>query len=97
MPSDLLQIASQFTEDCIATGVSPCERLECTTVIQPGEKHFYVAPHGRPDRPGKHICEPCMVYYMKKPSTTARVISTVKTTATGSDGNLVFLNNSDGR
>jgi hypothetical protein len=79
MSSNLLQISSQFTEDCIATSASPCERLECTTVIQPGEKRFYVAPHGRPDKPGKHICEPCMVYYLNKLSTTARVVPTVQT------------------
>jgi hypothetical protein len=91
MSSNLLQISSQFTEDFIATSASPCERLECTTIIQPGEKRFYVAPHGRPDKPGKHICEPCMVYYLKKPSTTARVVPTVQAAVVGSDGNLLFL------
>jgi len=91
MSSDLLQISSQFTEDCIATRASPCERLGCNTVIQPGEKRFYVAPHGRPDKPGKHICEPCMAHYLKKPSTTARVIPTGQVTAIRSDGSLLFL------
>lgn len=91
--SNILQISSQFTEDCIATSASPCERNECTIVIQPGEKRFYVAPYGRPDKPGKHICEPCMVYYLNKPSTTARVVPTVQVAAVGSDGNrdILFL------
>ena len=91
MSSNLLQISSHFTEDCVATSASSCERLECTTVIQPGEKRFYVAPHGRPDKPGKHICEPCMVYYLNKPSTTACVVPTVQVAVVGSHGNALFL------
>jgi len=71
MASNLLQITSQFTEDCIATIASPCQR--CSDIIQPGKKRFYVAPHDQPDKPGRYICERCMDHYLKKPSTTARI------------------------
>ncbi len=71
MASNLLQITSQFTEDCIATIASPCQR--CSNIIQPGKKRFYVAPQDQPDKPGRYICERCMDHYLKKPSTTARI------------------------
>ena len=87
MSSNALQISSQFTEDCVATAASLCEHVECTTIIQPGEKCFYVAPHSRPDKPRKNICKPCMIYYLNKLSITAHVILTATVS-----GNVWVLN-----
>lgn len=76
MSSDILQITTQFTEHSIANVASPCERTVCTTIIQPGEKRFYLAPEGMPNAPGRHVCQPCLQYYLRKHSTTARVVPT---------------------
>lgn len=83
MASNLLQITSQFTEDCIAITASPCQR--CSIIIQPGEKRFYVAPHDQPDKPGRYICGKCMDHYLRKSSTTARI-----GTGTTMSGNFLY-------
>lgn len=75
IPSNILQIASQFTDNSVATTASECQRDICKTIIQPGEARFYVADHGNPDRPGRYICGPCMQHYMTKLATTARIQS----------------------
>lgn len=76
MSSGLLQITAEFTEHSIANVASECERPSCSTIIHPGEKHFYLAPDAKPNSPGRHVCEPCFQYYLKKRSTTARVVPT---------------------
>lgn len=67
-----MEISSQFTEDAIASVATPCER--CSKIIQIGQKRLYVAPQGRPDKPGKYVCEQCMAHYLEKVSTTARAV-----------------------
>ncbi|KDR77553.1 hypothetical protein GALMADRAFT_138644 [Galerina marginata CBS 339.88] len=76
MSLDHLHITTQFTEDCIATQASVCERPACSKPIQAGQQHFYFGPDENSNRPGRYICEPCMSYYLKKPSTTACVVPT---------------------
>ena len=76
MSSGLLQITAEFTEHSIANVASECERSSCSTVIQPGQKRFYLAPEGKPNLSGRHVCEPCFQHYLKKRSTTARVVPT---------------------
>ena len=72
--SGILQITAEFTEHSIANVPSECGRLSCTTIIQPGEKHFYLAPDAKPNSPGRYVCEPCFKHYLGKCSTTARVV-----------------------
>lgn len=76
MSSGLLQITAEFTEHSIANVASKCERLSCATIILPGEKRFYLAQDGRPNSPGRYVCEPCFQHYLEKRSTTARVVPT---------------------
>lgn len=82
MSSDVLQITTQFTEHSIANVASPCECPICTTIIQPGEERFYLAPEGMPNAPGRHVCQPCMQHYLKKHSTSARVVPTAVNSST---------------
>ena len=72
----LLQITAEFTEHSIANVASKCDRPSCTTIIQPGEKRFYLAPDAKPNSPGRYVCEPCFQHYLGKRSTTARVVPT---------------------
>ena len=88
MDSNILQIASQYTEDSVASKESPCERPSCNTVIQPGEPRLYVAGQGRSDQPGRYVCGPCMKHYLNKASTTARIQAPLVTPASGT----YFLN-----
>ena len=76
MSSGLLQITAEFTEHLIANVASECGRLTCATIIQPGEKHFYLAPDAnlKPNSPGRYVCEPCFQHYLRKRSTMARVV-----------------------
>ena len=62
MSSGLLQITAEFTEHSIANAASECERPSCATIIQPGEKRFYLAPDAMPNSPGRHVCGPCFQY-----------------------------------
>lgn len=64
-------IASQFTEDVIATRVSTCERLKCGKMIKIGEPRHFI---GNQDHtlPGKFVCGGCYEYYKRSSSTTLR-------------------------
>lgn len=73
MASNIFQLASQYTEDSVATEASCCQRPSCSTIIQPGEPRLYVAPQGQSNQPGRYVCGPCMKHYLEKPSATARV------------------------
>jgi hypothetical protein len=90
MSSGLLHIAAEFTEHSIAKFACECERSSCTTIIQPGEKRFYLAPDAKPNSPGRHVCGPCFQYYLGKRSTTARVIPTASNHS-GKSSNLKLL------
>lgn len=76
MSLNILQLATEFTQDSVATVESPCERPSCSTIIQPGENRFYYGPEGRPDLPGRYVCQSCNKHYLNKKSTTARVVPT---------------------
>lgn len=78
MALNILQLATEFTQDSIATVASPCERPSCSVIIQPGENRFYYGAAGRSDLPGRFFCQSCNKHYLDKRSTTARVVPTAR-------------------
>jgi hypothetical protein len=53
----------QFTENAVATRAIPCERVSCSTIIQPGQPRIAkedVTQHI------KFVCGPCGQYYDDK-------------------------------
>ena len=64
-----LQLASQFTEDVLATQDSLCERSSCRAIIKTGQQRHYIA-NQIAGHSGKYVCANCYQHYRNNPSTT---------------------------
>lgn len=67
------KVATQFTEDVLATQMVPCDRPSCQVIIQPGQPRLYMANQNESGN-GRYLCAKCHEYYMQKPATSITTV-----------------------